>query len=102
MSKLDQFEYYQAVKAECLKLARLGVWSIHVRIDAGGGFGGGVAAMLRRDKDLKQSIKDFQVFEVNFDGAPYDRKAYDNSITEITAAAAEVLESATSSTRPRS
>lgn len=91
MSKLDQVEYYEAVKGECLKLARLGVWSIHVRIDAGGGFGGGVAALLKRDVDLRQSIKDFQVFEVNFNGRATDPKAYADSITEMTAAAAEVL-----------
>lgn len=91
MSKLDQVEYYEAVKAECLKLARAGCWSIHVRIDAGGGFGGGVAALLRRDLDLRQTVKDFQVFEVNFNGSPYDRKSFADSITEMTAGAAEVL-----------
>jgi hypothetical protein len=59
-SRLDQVEYYESVKGECLKLARQGVWSLHVAADAGGGFGGGVVDLLRRDAHLRQTIRDFQ------------------------------------------
>lgn len=90
-AKQDSFEYYFAAKRECLKLAGQGVTSIHVRVDAGGGFGAGVVDLLKVDDELNKGFIDFKVIECNFGGSPTDKHAYYDSITEWTADVAESL-----------
>lgn len=98
--QLDTTEYAQRVKTEALRLAALGVTDLRVRIDGGGGFGGGVVDQLRRDAELREIFsgegepgvsKVFRVVEVNFNAVPQDEKAYANLITEIFDAAGQRL-----------
>lgn len=87
----DTTAYAQRIKQECLHLQARGATSIHVRVDGGGGFGGGVIDQLRHDAELTRLIPDFQVLEVHFNGVPHDDHAYDDLITEMMAEAAETL-----------
>lgn len=89
ITKEDQVDYFHAIRQEALRLAALGVTSLHVRVDAGGGFGGGVIAMLQRCEDLRTALKEFKVVEVQFGGEPHDKKAYADLATEMYAEAAE-------------
>jgi hypothetical protein len=93
LTKLNTIEYAQAVKANALKLRILHpeITSLHVRIDGGGGFGGGVVDNLKADMELRQAFHDFKVFEIHFNGSPKDDKAFADWITEATADAAESL-----------
>lgn len=83
LSKQDTNAYARAIREEALKLAARGVTSVHVRIDAGGGYGGGVADRLATDAELHWAIADFRVCEVHFNGTPYDPLAYADIATEI-------------------
>lgn len=89
ITKEDQVDYFHAVRQEALRLAAIGVTSLHIRVDAGGGFGGGVIAMLQRCEELRTGFPDFQVIEVQFGGAPHDPKAYADLATEMYAQSAE-------------
>jgi hypothetical protein len=80
--QLDNVEYYQRVKQEALALPAC-VTSLHIRVDGGGGFGGGVIDLLRRDVQLRERFADFIVYEVNFNGTPHDEKAYHDLATEM-------------------
>lgn len=83
--------YYRAVRKEAIALAAKGVRSIQVRVDAGGGFGGGVVDDLKEDLDLQRMFEEFAVIEVHFNGKPYDAEAYADLATEMYAEAAESL-----------
>lgn len=93
LTKLNTIEYAQAVKADALKLKREHpvINSLHVRVDGGGGFGGGVVDNLKADMELRQAFPDFKVFEIHFNGVSKDDKAFADWITEATADAAESL-----------
>lgn len=91
LAKLDTTEYTQAIKKEALKLVKQGVTSLHVRIDGGGGFGGGVIDQLKRDMEVRRAFADFQVFEVHNNGTPHDTKAYADLGTEMYALSAALL-----------
>lgn len=93
LTKLNTIDYAQAVKADALKLKkeRPDITSLHVRVDGGGGFGGGVVDNLKADMELREAFPDFKVFEIHFNGTPKDEKAYHDWITEATADAAESL-----------
>jgi hypothetical protein len=68
-----------------------GITSLHVRVDAGGGFGAGPVDRLKRIQELIDAFPDFQVIEVKFGSSPKDEKKYYDCITELTADAAESL-----------
>lgn len=87
----DTGAYYRKVKEVALDLARRGVLSLHLRIDAGGGFGGGVADRCKEDLELSRAFGDFRVIEVHFNGTPQDPRAYADRATELYAHAAETL-----------
>lgn len=88
---LDTYDYAQAIIGEAERLRDAGVTSLHVRIDAGGGYGGGVIDQLARNLDLLRMFEDFQVIEVHFNGVPHDAMAYADQVTEMYADAAEAL-----------
>lgn len=90
--KLDSVEYYERIKKEALKLPT-SVTSLHIRVDGGGGFGGGVIDLLRRDWELRQRFSDYKVYEVNFNGTPRDEKAYADLATEMYDLAGQRLKS---------
>lgn len=89
MAQQDTFQYYIKMKTLCIRLIRDGVTDISIRVDAGGGFGGGVIDHFNADLEIAQrlgdfeNLKEFQVLEVNFDGEPYDPRSFSNLITEM-------------------
>lgn len=91
LSKLDTTEYKEQIKRVARDLHAKGVRNLHIRVDGGGGFGGGVIDQLKRDDELKQLFPDFQVLEVHNNGVPRDEKAYKNLGTEMYAQSAESL-----------
>ncbi len=93
LTKLNTIDYAQAVKADALRLKCEcpAITSLHVRVDGGGGFGGGVVDSLKADMELRQAFPDFKVFEIHFNGSPRDGKAFADWITEATADASESL-----------
>lgn len=92
ISKQDSYEYYRIAKKACLKMVGLGVKRIHLRADAGGGYGNFVDN-LRRDAELQDTskLKEFKISEVHFNGAARDQEKYSNTITELYAYAAEAV-----------
>lgn len=88
----DTKVYARRAKREAEALRDIGVTSLHIRIDGGGGFGGGVIDELNADEDLRRMFEDFRVLEVHFNGVPGDAKAYADSATEMYAHTAEALE----------
>jgi hypothetical protein len=91
LAQLDTVIYAQAVKREGLALKARGVSSLHIRVDGGGGYGGGIVDQLRRDQELTHAFVDFQVFEVNNNGVPSDPKAFADLGSEMYYHAAESL-----------
>jgi hypothetical protein len=89
--KQDTNDYARVIKAEALKLAGKGVKSLHIRVDGGGGFGGGVVDKLKTDMELRAAFIDFRVYEVHFNASATDEKSYHDLITQAMAEAAETL-----------
>ncbi|MEA2174118.1 MAG: hypothetical protein QOD00_1710 [Blastocatellia bacterium] len=87
----DTNEYARVIKDEALKLAKQGVKSLHIRVDGGGGFGGGVIDKLKNDTELRGAFTDFRVYEVHFNATAQDEKSYHDLITQAMAEAAETL-----------
>ena len=90
-AKQDGHAYYVAIREEAQRLRAAGVTSLHVRVDAGGGFGGSVTDLLNHDADLGDWFDDFEVQEVHFSAAPQDEESYDDLVTEMYADAGESL-----------
>jgi hypothetical protein len=88
--KQDSVAYWDAVKKAAFALPAE-VVSLHIRVDAGGGFGGGLVDLLKRDSELRKRFPDFQVLEIHFNGTPRDRKAYHDLATEMYGQAGETL-----------
>ncbi len=95
MSKLngdqDPTDYWLKTRRAALSLKAKGVTNLHIRIDAGGGFGNGVYDRLKRDQELIEAFEEYKLFMVHFGGTPHDEKAYKNVATEIYAEAAESI-----------
>ena len=90
--KQDYYTYAQAIITEACRLQNFGVQNLHIRIDAGGGFGHGVLSHLEHDFKLKKAFGDrLKLIPVDFGGTPYDTSAYANQVTEMYAEAAETL-----------
>lgn len=87
----DTNAYARHIHDQGLVLAAAGVRSLHVRIDGGGGYGGGVVDKVKTDLELLRAFDDLQVFEVHFNGTPTDDTSYADVATEIYAHTAEVL-----------
>ncbi len=92
-AQLDTTAYAIAIVEEARRLRGLGVTSLRIRVDGGGGFGGGVIDQLAHDQELLEAWAglDFQVLEVHFNAVPYDTMAYADLATEMYAEAAETL-----------
>jgi hypothetical protein len=85
----DATDYWQKTKKASLALKAAGVTSLHIRIDAGGGFGNGVYDRLKHDEELRKSFKEFKLYLVHFGGSPKNGKAYADLATEMYAECAE-------------
>lgn len=88
--KQDTVAYKEAIKSAALALPHT-VTSLHIRIDGGGGFGGGVIDQLRIDDELIKRFTDYQILEVHFNGTPSNGKRYYDLVTEMYAEASESL-----------
>ena len=100
LAQQDTTAYAMAVKREALALAAQGVTDLRIRIDGGGGFGGGVIDQLRRDEELRRAFageaepgrkKVLQILEVNNNSTPADPKAFADLGTELYYHAGEAL-----------
>jgi hypothetical protein len=89
--KQDSVSYFLATKREAKRLAGLGVTSLHIRVDAGGGFGSGVTDLLKYDDELIKLFPDYRVIEANFGGAAHNKNSYYDAVTEWTYETAESL-----------
>lgn len=95
--RLEQFAqqdyYHQAlrIKAHARALVDQGVTSLHIRVDAGGGFGRGVIDQIKYDAEFTALFPDLQLVEINFGSPPRDTKAYANVVTELYFDVAESL-----------
>lgn len=87
----DSIQYAGTVKTEAKALKRKGVKHLCVRVDGGGGFGGGVVDQLKRDVDFVELFESMKILEVHFGGAARNAKAYADLVTEMYATSAEVL-----------
>lgn len=79
----DTNAYHRAIRDEALRLRDMGVTSLHIRVDGGGGFGGGVIDQLKKDAELLWAFADFQCLEVNNNGTPHDATAFADLVTEM-------------------
>lgn len=107
-------DYARACKDLVKWLISEGAEIISVRIDGGGGFGGGIVDDLETDLEIQQAVEygqarargenpeppegndylgllEFSVFEVHFQAAPYDESAYADIVTEMYDHACEAL-----------
>jgi hypothetical protein len=89
--KQDTLVYTQRIKAAATALAAQGVTSLHIRIDGGGGFGGGIIDLLNADAELNALFDEFYVLEVQFGGTPNDERRWFDTATEMYGEAAETL-----------
>lgn len=87
IAQQDTMAYKRRIVQLCQRLYKDGVRSIHVRVDGGGGFGGGVIDLLAHDIELTRELQadggDWQVWEVHFNGEPYDTMSYYDLVTEM-------------------
>lgn len=88
--QLDTIEYIQRIKKVALALPA-DVWSLHIRIDGGGGFGSGIIDQLRIDDELIRRFGDFEVFEVHFNATRVAGGKYYDLATEMYAETSETL-----------
>ncbi len=91
LTKKKTGPYVGVVKEIAEELREAGVTSLHIRIDGGGGFGGGVIDRLADDLDFCSWFDDLRLFEIHFNASPHNEIAWANLITEIYGAAAETL-----------
>ncbi|HSW29282.1 MAG TPA: hypothetical protein VLH75_07270 [Longimicrobiales bacterium] len=90
-ARKDTNAYARGVRDAARWLADRGVSSLHVRVDGGGGFGGGLVDKIGPDLELRQMFDDYRVLEVHFNGTPHDGDAYADLVTEMYGEAAETL-----------
>jgi hypothetical protein len=84
--QLDTTQYAYTVRDAILDLVRETdgvVNDVVVRVDGGGGFGGGVVDQLRRSLQLKNKLKYFEVWEINFNGRAFDESRFSDLATEM-------------------
>jgi hypothetical protein len=91
-SKQDTVAYYTRIREEARRLAEQGVRQLVIRIDGGGGFGGGVIDQLAHDLELARMFAPLAIIEVHFNGVPYSPQAYADLVTEMYATAGEALQ----------
>lgn len=90
-SKQNTNAYAGEIKRQAEALRDAGVEFLYIRIDGGGGFGGGVIDRLIADTDLAGWFREIHLSEVHNNGVPYNGEAYADLVTEMYAEAAETL-----------
>lgn len=94
LAQADSTTYAGKIVELAKTLYERGARKLQIRVDAGGGFGGGVVDQIKHHAELKHLYhQEYKVIEVHFDAAPYDPQAYDNCVTEMYAQSAEVIKS---------
>lgn len=91
LTKRNNVAYYAAVKEAGERLAAQGVKRLSIRVDGGGGFGGGVVDLINMDASFAALFDEVTVAEVHFNGTPYDAQAYADTVTEMYYHAGEAL-----------
>lgn len=99
-AKLDTYAYYIRIRGELLALKKAGVTDVQVRVDAGGGFGGGVIDQLNHDAELLELFDDIRVVEVHFNGTAAEPTAYADCAANMYGEAAETLKGITLDNAP--
>ena len=92
--KQDYIEYAREIARVAHELKAQGVVSFHLRIDAGGGFGGGVISHLVNGEEFESFrglFPDCLILEVHFGSLAYDQNSYADLVTEMYAQADETL-----------
>ena len=91
----DYDAYDRALTKVVADLIAAGVKRIDLRLDGGGGYGGGVAALVKKNTAIRKAVKDagvrFQMREVLNNWAATDGVQWANLITELYGAAAEAV-----------
>lgn len=90
-AKKDTNAYARKIREIAFWLRDQGVTDLQVRVDGGGGFGGGVVDRIKNDVELVEAFERYAVQEVHFNGVPHDRTAYKDLATEMYAESAETL-----------
>lgn len=93
--QLDTTEYYHTIRDAIIALVKETnglVTDVIVRVDGGGGFGGGVVDQLRRSLSLHNSLEFFEVVEINFNGRAFDEAQFGDLVTEMYFHAGQQLE----------
>lgn len=91
LRRLRTSDYVAAVMEVCQEFSKDGINDVQVRIDGGGGFGGGVIDQLQKEDHLHQLFDRFDLVEVNFNAAPHDNTAYADLITNAYGETAESI-----------
>lgn len=84
-------DYVAVIKDALQEFAKEGVQDVQIRVDGGGGFGGGVIDQLQREDALHRLFDRFELVEVNFNAAPHDETSFADIITEAYSETAESL-----------
>lgn len=91
LAKLHTGDYLGTIKEDFKTVQASGATSCHVRVDGGGGFGGGLVDGLRDDPSIGAMFTDFQVHEVHNNSVATDAESYADKVTEMYAEASEAL-----------
>lgn len=86
----DTNAYLDKLRLLFEKLYRIGVRSVEVRADGGGGYASGILDPLKIDMELQRKIR-LVLHEVHFNGTPKDASGYYDLGTEMYAHACETL-----------
>lgn len=92
LGRADYYAHYMSVVRLCRELSAAGVEHVSVRVDAGGGYGGGVVDFLNHSHDPRSWFLTFGVHEIHFNAKPVDRERFADRITELYYYAGEALQ----------
>lgn len=93
MQSPTNIEVYNLITAVCGKLSNDGVTDVSIRVDGGGGYGGGIVDLCRNSLDLKREFDSLRVHEVDFESNPYNPNMFADRITEMYYHAGEAMHS---------
>lgn len=91
--RLDGLQYVGSIRQLIMTQQKRGARSVHVRIDAGGGFGSTQYDLLKNDAEFKRMFgeENYACFEVNFNGTAQNPKGYHDMVTQLYAEVAETI-----------
>lgn len=90
LQKKDSFDYVEAIE-DAVESLPDSVREVSIRFDGGGGWASGAVDVLRTSEVLR-SLEEWEIIEVQFGAAAYERTKYHDLITELYFDAAEALQ----------